>query len=329
MRQRARAAGSPRLGRNSSLRPPMNPLLARVRPGAVPFSTALIFCLMLLSFGSPLAAGKEAPAKGPDDLYPLLLHDRAAFARQVTAGGSSDLDRARAVATWFARNFDWTATDYEDRTVEQILRRKGGNCAELARVTTAIFSEMGLKMRRVREINIHKESETRQKRAEEKVAENGNAMSVFGRRHNDHVWIEIRDRDTGEWFPADPSLGVVGERDWLEARLGFGERFTLDPISTDMIAPFAVFAADDHGTFTLDRTRHYIIDGFDGLYSGRLHRLPAWPEWVRLVEDLDPKVRGAFGGKVNLHDSGAEIDELAATYDRLKEQFEAAGRPGS
>jgi len=261
-----------------------------------------------------------AAAESPDAT--LALADRRAFAERVTEGAASDLERARALTTWFAHHFDWTATDYQQRTVDQILERGGGNCAELARVTTAMFEELGMRMRSVREINLHVESARRRETARAKIAELGNRASVFGKRHNDHVWIEIQDRATGEWFPADPSLGVVGEEEWLAARLGFGERFTLDPSSEDMIAPFAIFARED-GDLTQDRTAHYVVEGFDRLYDGRLSELPAWADWVRLVEGLDPKALAAFRGEGNLHDSEAEIDELARAYERLREEWMA------
>ena len=137
-------------------------------------------------------------------------------------------------------------------------------------------------------------------------------MSVFGRRHNDHVWIEIQDRATGEWFPADPSLGVVGEQAWIAARLGFAERFSLDPSSKDMIAPFAVFATDSEGRLSRDRTQQYVIDGFDRLYDGQLSQLAAWPQWVRLVNELNDPALGAFRGEINLHDFQPQIDALAS-----------------
>ncbi len=252
----------------------------------------------------------------------LALADRHAFAELVTAGATSDLERAQALASWFARNFDWTATDYQQRTVDQILERQGGNCAELARVTTAMFEELGMRMRRVREINLHVESAERRESARAKIAELGNRASVFGKRHNDHVWIEIQDRATGEWFPADPSLGVVGEEAWIAARLGFGERFTLDPSSEDMIAPFAIFGWEEDGRVE-DRTAHYAVEGFDRLYDGRLSELPAWAEWVQLLDELGDKALGAFRGEVNLHDSEAQIDALARTYERLREEWAA------
>lgn len=258
----------------------------------------------LLALGVLVLGGacRQEPAGGTDDtdeLYDLALGDRGRFAKRVTAGARTDFERAHAVVTWFAEHFDWTATDYQVRTVDEILGRRGGNCNELAQVAQAMMEEIGLPMRRVREINLHVESEARQQTAEQKVAEMGARMSVFGRRHNDHVWIEVQDRETGEWFPADPSLGVVGGEEWLAARLGFGERFTLDPTSADMVAPFALFAEDGDGRLAENRTAHYVIDGFDALYSGRLRRLPAWPDWVRLVDRLDDEALGAFRGEVN------------------------------
>ncbi|MBW2714351.1 MAG: transglutaminase domain-containing protein [Deltaproteobacteria bacterium] len=279
-------------------------------------------CIILLTScqGNSEQEGNGA-AEGRNDLYELALEDRTAFASRVAAGASSDYERADAIVTWFAENFDWTYTDYERRTVEEILARKGGNCAELARVTTSMLEELGLHMREVREVNIHVESERRQRTAREKVAESGNRMSVFGKRHNDHVWMEIQDSATGEWFPADPSLGVVGERQWLASRLGFGERFSLDPSSEDMIVPFAIFAKDEAGSLTVIRTSHYVVEGFDGLYSGQLHALAAWPSWVRLVVELNDAALAAFLGEANLHESEAKIDELAAVYEQLRVQF--------
>ncbi len=272
--------------------------------------------LFALLVAAPLAA------PGAEDLYPLALEDLTAFAESVTADSSSELEQAQAIATWFATHFDWTATDYQRRTVEEILERRGGNCAELARVTTATLERLGLRMRRVREINLHVETEERQSSASAKIAEMGNRASVFGRRHNDHVWLEILDTSSGEWFPADPSLGVVGEEAWIAARLGFGERRTLDPSSADMIAPFAIFAEDG---LTVDRSRHYLVEGFDRLYGGRLGRLDAWERWVELIDELGRAARGAFLGEVNLHDYDARIAELAVTYERLRAEYAGTG----
>ena len=279
--------------------------------------------LLVLVGACQLEDGRDVrtPVDAASDLYALALTDRRAFAERLVSGADSELQRSQAVAAWFAKNFDWTSTDYEERSVQKILERRGGNCAELARVTTAMLDELGIEMRQAREINIHAESEQRHRDAAEKVAELGNAASVFGKRHNDHVWLEIKDKATGEWFPADPSLGVVGEEAWLAARFGFGERFTLDPTSVDMIAPFAVFAVGAEGRLSENRTTHYVIEGFNHLYEGRLQQLPAWRDWVRLVDELDDQVLAAFRGQINLHDYEAEIDALAASYEQLEQQL--------
>src|SRR5262249_42889337 len=92
-----------------------------------------------------------------------------------------------------------------------------------------------------------------------------------------------------------------------------------NPITEQMIVPFAIFAADDTGKFTIDRSRHYLIDEFDRLYHGRLHREPAWKDWVAGVELLSPKAAGAFAGTVNLQDYETQIDSLADTTDRLRQ----------
>ena len=253
------------------------------------------------------------------DLGALARTDQAAFVAAVTRDGESDYEKAEAIVAWLADNFDWTATDDQERTVEQIIERGGGNCAELARVTTAMLEHLGLRMRRVREINLHVASDARQERAEKKVVERGNSLSVFGRGHNDHRWIEIYDRTTESWFPADPSLGLVGDEAWLRARLGFGERNLLDPAAQDIIAPFAVFAHDGEGGLA-DRTTHYLVDRFDALYDHHLSRLPAWEDWVESLRALNGPARLAFTGEANLHDHSQEIADLAETYFALKEQ---------
>jgi len=107
----------------------------------------------------PVTAHQKSPgdeALGADgDLCDLALRDPKRFAEHITRGATSNRERADAVVTWFAKSFDWTATDYKSRTVDEILARKGGNCAELAQVTTFILGQLDVPMRRVREINLH------------------------------------------------------------------------------------------------------------------------------------------------------------------------------
>jgi hypothetical protein len=225
------------------------------------------------------------------------------------------------IVQWLAKHFEWKSTDYRQRTVQEVIERGGGNCNELAMVAVAAIKEMNITMRRVREINIHKESPARGENARAKVKEKGNRLSVFGRHHNDHVWIEIHDTRSDDWFPADPSIGIVGTKQWLEARAGFGKRFTLDPISEDMIVPFAIVAADEKGEFSINRTQYYMVEGFGGLYPNRLDKLPAWKDWVRLLDDLDDKAIGAFKGEINLHDDEETIDKLADVYAKLQSEY--------
>lgn len=257
-----------------------------------------------------------------DSLYRLAVEDLSGFSHYLVADAKTEQEKAEKIIDWLARHFDWTATDYKKRTLKQILERKGGNCAELARVAAAAFEKVDLKMRRVREINLHIKTDRRQVTAEAKVKELGNRASVFGRQHNDHVWLEIFDPASGTWIPADPSLGVVGQRAWLSARYGFGKRYSLDPTSTDMIAPFAVFAMED-GNY-VDRSAHYAIEGFNKLYQNQLAQYPAWEQWKTGIDKLSKHALSAFLDKDNLHKQTAVIAELSDTYTTLKQQFIAS-----
>jgi transglutaminase-like putative cysteine protease len=252
------------------------------------------------------------------ELYSLARTDLKAFAQRVSKDSKSELGQAQSIVRWLAKNFEWTFTDYQRRTVQEIIERKGGNCNELALVAFSAMKELNIKTRRVHEINIHVNTPDRGLRAHELVKQKGNTFSVFGRHHNDHVWLELFDSTANDWFPADPSSGLVGMDDWMKGRVRFGKRVTLNPLTDDMIVPFAVFAADDSGKFTINRTQHYVIDEFDRLYDGKLSKLPEWNRWVTLVDLLDDKVAGAFAGSINLHEYESEIDELAAVYEQLR-----------
>ncbi|HUE81821.1 MAG TPA: transglutaminase family protein [Pyrinomonadaceae bacterium] len=271
--------------------------------------------VLSLTFGVTLAQQKTA---SDDQLYDLARVDLKAFAQQVSKNASSELGQAQAIVRWLAANFDWKATDYQKRTVQEIIERKGGNCNELAMVALSAMKELNIKLRRVREVNIHTNTPGRGVRAKQMVKEKGNSYSVFGRRHNDHVWLELYDSAAREWFPADPSSGLVGLEEWMKGRVGFANRVTMNPLTEDMIVPFAVFAADEEGEFTINRTQHYVVEQFDRLYEGRLHTQPAWKQWTAMIDLLDDKVSGAFAGNVNLHEYEAQIDTLAEIYEQLR-----------
>jgi hypothetical protein len=270
------------------------------------------------------AMGASAPQESktpPDDpLYVLLRTDRKAFAEEVSKNDSSELGRAKAVILWLTQHMDWQATDYKQRTVQEIIDRRGGNCDDLARVALDAMNELHLRLRRVHDVHVRTPSPGRGERAHALVKEKGNEYSIFGRHHNDHVWLEVYDSAAREWYPLDPWSGLAGLEEWMKARVWFGKRTSLAPDAAEMIVPIGIFAADDGKHFTVDRTRHYLVDEFDRMYGGRLHTLPAWSRWVGLLDQLDEKVKGAFAGTTNLQEYESEIDALAATYAALRSE---------
>jgi transglutaminase-like putative cysteine protease len=237
-----------------------------------------------------------------------------------------------AIVHWLARHFSWKETDYQRRTLQQIIERRGGNCNDFATVALAAMTELGIRPRKVHDIHIRTESTDRGARAKALVKEKGNLYSVFGRHHNDHIWLEVYDSNAGEWFPVDPWGGVVGMDEWIKARVWFGSRTSLNPDAEDMIVPFAIFAADQDGRFTIDRTRHYVVEEFDRFYGGKLRALPMWKQWTALVEELDDKAKGAFAGTVDLHEYESQIDSVADVYEQLRLSFQGQhglGRPAA
>jgi len=280
---------------------------------------AIVHSLVLLALTFSAAEAQQKSLSPQDErLYQLARTDLKSFAQQVSRDATSELGRAQAVVRWLAENFEWKATDYQKRTVPEILERRGGNCNELAMVALAAMKELDIKLRRVHEVNLHTNTPERGERARALVKEKGNTFSVFGRHHNDHVWLELYDSTAQEWFPADPSSGLVGVDEWMKGRVWFGERVTLNPITNDMLVPFAIFAADADGKFTINRTRHYLVDEFDRLYGGRLRASPVWRQWTTMLDFLAEKVAGAFAGSTNLHDYEVQIDSLADTYEHLR-----------
>jgi hypothetical protein len=278
----------------------------------------LLKALLLLLCFSTAAAAQQSNSNRNEELYALSRTDLKAFAQQVSKNATSELGQAQAIVRWLAQNFEWKATDYQKRTVQEIIDRKGGNCNELALVALSAMKELNIKLRRVHEVNIYVNTAERGVRAHESVKEKGYSFSVFGRHHNDHVWLELYDSRADEWFPADPSSGLVGVDEWMKGRVIFGKRFSMNPITEEMIVPFAIFAADEEGKFTINRTQHYLVEEFDRFYDGKLHKGPAWQEWTKLLDLLDDKVAGAFAGKVNLHEYESQIDALAETYEQLR-----------
>jgi hypothetical protein len=155
-----------------------------------------------------------------------------------------------------------------------------------------------------------------------KMASGGNRFSVFGRRHNDHTWLEVFDATSATWIPADPAVGVVGIDQWVAARLAFEGRrepvvAAAVPIVKTMLVPIAIVVM---GEAREERSSYYLVEAFDRAYGGRLRALPSWSRWVEAVRQLAPLSSGAFAGEVNLHEHAATIAQAADAYDRLRHE---------
>jgi hypothetical protein len=246
------------------------------------------------------------------------------FAQSIVAETNDNYQKAKTLLSWLSNHFEWKATDYQKRTVKEIIVRQGGNCFELATVYMTLLKELNLTYRPIAEINIHVYSEQRGKTADEKIQQSGNRMSVFGKQHNDHRWVEIYDDKTGEWVPADPTMNIIGFDQWLKARAWFGERHTInDEFSGDMIAPFAIFVVNNNnkGLMEENRTLYYMVTKLDSLYGGKLSKLPSWSKWVSGLQTLSAAAKKAFEGEENLHNHNDQISQLAKVYENLKMEY--------
>ncbi|MBK8496872.1 MAG: hypothetical protein IPL50_19160 [Chitinophagaceae bacterium] len=247
------------------------------------------------------------------------LH-RIAF--EVAGKSNTTFDKVRNMIWWTNKNFFWAYTDYQKRTDKQIICRQGGNCNEQAIVVRALLSELNVKTRRTAEINIQPESEAQAKRCKKRMDEIGNRGSVFGYRHNDHVWIEFFDEETQEWVPADPTIGLIGMENWLKSRIGFEPRINHAILATaEMLVPIAIFARNPDGSIGENRSEYYLVQSFNKVYKNQLERLQAWKQWRESIEFIQYKAKDAFEGKVNLHDYTDNIKQVKSIYEKLKDQF--------
>jgi hypothetical protein len=246
------------------------------------------------------------------------------FATRIVGTSSNNYDRAKSILDWLNKNFEWKYTDYQKRTVKEVLARGGGNCFELATVYMNLIKQLGIRYRAVAEINIQPASERRGQNATERVKAVGNGASVFGKQHNDHRWVEIYDDQSKDWLPADPTTDLIGVDQWMKGRVWFGTRNTVDSnFSKDMLVPIAVFVVSDTNktVMTENRSRHYLVDAFDALYKGQLHQLPSWKQWVENIDKLSADAKNAFAGKYNFHDDGELINETYRVYLKLKQEY--------
>jgi Transglutaminase-like superfamily len=248
----------------------------------------------------------------------------AQLAQSIAGSAGSGEEKTRRLINWINTNFKWSATDYQKRTPEEIIARRAGNCFELANVLEVLLQAAGIRSRWVAEINIHPRSEQRQATAENKVAEFGKKMSVFGLMHNDHRWLEVYDEKSKSWIPADPAVGVVGTNEWIAARAAFQDRTkpvvpAVAKIVEDMIVPVAVVALESkHGKPVEDRSEFYLVDGLNKFYGQQLTKLPSWDEWKTLDAQLSPLAAAAFTGETNLHEHAKLIEQIARAYEKLR-----------
>lgn len=278
----------------------------------------LVSTLVILTLGLRAQTNRQYLLEKIDTTNLDLAH----FTSNIIANATTDYQKAQVILNWLSNRLEWKATDYQNRSVNQILARGGGNCFELAKVYMAMIRAIKIPFRPITEINLHIYSASRQKTAAEKVLQQGNRMSVFGLQHNDHRWLEIYDAATNQWQPVDPSMNVIGVEQWLKARAWFGERITIDTsITNDMIVPFGIFVVGDPYSIQEDRTKHYLSDQLNQLYGNQLQQLPGWKEWNLQLATLSPLVKEAFEAKINLHTKANLISELASIYERLKQSY--------
>lgn len=263
-------------------------------------------CLVVL-FGFLLLISL-IPVRGQDSI------DIKELAVQIAGKSGASLERTKLLVDWINENFDFTYTDYKKRTVEEIIQRRGGNCAEQARVLQAFLVATAIHSRWVAEINIQPKSERRKKDAADLIEKEGNTFSVFGYMHNDHRWLEVYDDKAKQWIPADPSLGILGTLEWIATRVGFDKR---PEAVEDMIVPFVVVVRNK-GRLIEDRSDYYLIQEFNRYYDGKLEASPDWKEWVSLIEKLSKLGASAFDGEVNLHNHTDLMERLHQVYMALK-----------
>lgn len=269
--------------------------------------------------GSACGKSESLPKEAADqdaDGHRYALADlvNATRDRSMTTRG-----QVQSVVDWTHRHLEWTATDYQDRSVSAVLSRGGGNCREQAIVVRAALEDMNIATRQIREINLHTKNKRRGADAAELIEQRGLRASVFGEGHNDHVWIEYWDEQAKAWTPSDPTLNLVGFESWIPARLGFGQRpvHAIIP-SRDMVAPILVLAETDNADEQFaGRNEIYLINRF-AQYVPAAAQSPAWSDWVAGVEEFEPIGKAAFLGETNLHDHLDLIERLRDSYFRLR-----------
>lgn len=239
------------------------------------------------------------------------IHDRI-------KGTTTDADKVIKIFQWIYDEFEWIETEYVDRTVEEVIKRKAGNCAEHTKVVNEILHHIGIKTRWIFEINSHPESIERQKFSSKLIKKHGEYYSVFGFNQNDHRWLEYFNTIHESWLPVGTSFGVLGIDNWIEKRLGF----SVDSIpTTQNIIPFCIVALDSTGAISKNLSKHYLIDQFNRYSNGKLKETTVWEEWVYLIDKLTNIGIATYKKQNNLHKYQDDIKMLTSIYFRLKQEI--------
>lgn len=233
------------------------------------------------------------------------------LARDVIGEAQDTLSRCRKLINWMYEEFEWSVTDYQHRTLDEILARRAGNCAEQTRLLEGLLTAVHIETRVMAEINIQPPWPERGEFAAQMVAERGPSASVFGHMHNDHRWLEVHEGPSGSWLPADATLGVCGDHEWLTARMGFGAR---PDAGKNMIVPVMAFVMDASGHVREDRTEHYIIELFQEYVEKEIRADALLSEWSRLVRVLAQGGRRAFEGEESFFQYGDQLQQALAIY---------------
>src|ERR1700687_3916814 len=128
-------------------------------------------------------------------------------------GEGAPIARAEHLVRWVHQHVRFTPDRHQ--TLDALLEDRGGNCFDHASLTIALLRSSGFTARFVREVTAAPADEGRA------AAARASKSSLFGYEHNDHTWVEVQ--VDGAWVPADTSLGLFGEREWLAGRVLRGD----------------------------------------------------------------------------------------------------------
>lgn len=231
-------------------------------------------------------------------------------------GATSTAERVARLFSWICNEFQWIETDYVDRSFEEIMQRKAGNCAEQAKVVETLLSYIGIKTRWVLEINAQPDYIERQQFAEQLVAEQGNFYSIFGLNHNDHRWIEYYDADQRDWCPLDTSFAILGIESFMEKRLSFHHQSIP---STEGIIPFCLFALDANHQPLEERSSDYLIKKFLCSFRKNSSSTVLLEEWEALISELTSLGVKTYKQEVNFHLHQDRVKRFVQVYEEIKQ----------